>query len=120
VRNESNERAVTVVRWHADDHRRSHLGCHPEVHQPHLAPLRGFHLRLLLAIEFDEEAIRGRNEVVVLGQIVRREGRSTEQFSSEFRPIFVGQGFEFVQQFLGGLRHGFRLALDVVGVKLLW
>jgi len=43
VRNEGDERAVTVARRHADDHRRPDLGGHPEVHQPDLAPLRGFH-----------------------------------------------------------------------------
>ena len=41
-------------------------------------------LRLLVAIEFDEESIRGRNQFVVLGQVVRSEGHSTEQFGDEF------------------------------------
>ena len=120
VRYEGHERAVVVVRRYADDHGRSDLGGHSEVHQPDLAPLRGFHLRLLVAIEFDEEVIRGRNQIIVLGQIVRSEGCSTEQFRDEFRPVFVRQGVEFVQQLLCSLRHTFRLALDVVGVKFLW
>lgn len=73
-----------------------------------------------MAIEFDEEAIRGRHQIVVLGQVVRSEGRSTEQFRDEFRPVFVREGVEFVQQLLRGLRHRFRLALDVLGVKFRW
>jgi hypothetical protein len=64
--------------------------------------------------------IRGCHQIVVLGQVVRSEGRSTEEFRDEFRPVFVRKGVEFVQQLLRGLRHGFRLALDVVGVKFRW
>ena len=81
------------------------------------SPRCGDSLRLLVSIEFDEEPIRGRHQIVVLGEIVRSNGRSTEQFSDEFCPVFVRQGVEFVQQPPRGLRHGFRLALDRVAVK---
>ena len=83
-------------------------------------PVAGISLRLLVAIEFDEEPIRGRHQIVVLGEIVWSQGRSTEQFRDEFRPVFVRQRVEFVQQLLRGLRHWFRLALDLVGVKFRW
>jgi hypothetical protein len=73
-----------------------------------------------LAIEFDEEAIRGRDEVVILGQIVWCEGRSAKQFRDEFRPVLVRQGVELVEQLLGGLRHTIRLALAVLAVKFRW
>jgi hypothetical protein len=54
-----------------------------------------------------------------LGQVVRSERRSTKQFRDEFCPLFVRKRIEFGQQLLRGLRHGFRFALDVVGVKCL-
>ena len=75
---------------------------------------------MLVAIEFDEKPIRGGHQIVVLGQIVWSQGRATKQFRNEFCPVFVRQGVEFVQQLLRGLRHGFRLALDLLGVKFRW
>ena len=54
----------------------------------------------------DEEAVRGCDEVAVLRQVVRREGRTAKQFRDKFCPVVVGRRFEFVQQLLSGLRHG--------------
>ena len=44
---------------------------------------------MLLAIEFDEEAIRRCSQIVFLRQIVRTEGRSAKQLRDEFHPIRV-------------------------------
>ena len=76
--------------------------------------------RIALVYQTTAYGQSGRNEIVVLRQIVRSEGRSTEQFRNEFHPVFARQGVEFVQQLLGGLRHAFRLTLDFIGVKCRW
>jgi hypothetical protein len=54
------------------------------------------------------EAIGGRHQVFVLGQVVRSQGHPTREFGHEFGPIPIRQRVEFLDQLLGGLGHEIR------------
>jgi hypothetical protein len=68
-------------------------------------------------IEFGEEAIGGRNQVLVLRRVVRAQGHPTREFGHEFGPIPIRERFEFLEQFLCGVRHEIRIPRCVLRVK---
>jgi hypothetical protein len=70
-------------------------------------------------IEFDEQLVRCRDEVVVVGQVVGSQGQTADKFGQELRPIEVRKGIEFVEQLFGRLSHEIRFAFSVLGVKFL-
>jgi hypothetical protein len=55
-------------------------------------------LRPLATIEVDEQAIGRRDQVVVLGKVMRSQGHAAEEFSQKFGPIHVWERLEFVEQ----------------------
>jgi hypothetical protein len=73
--------------------------------------------RLLATIEVSEQTIGNRHQVVVLRQVVRRQGHATRKFGDKFGPIPIRQRFEFFDQLLGGVRHGTRVPRCVLHVK---
>jgi hypothetical protein len=62
--------------------------------------------RLVATIQVGKQAIGGRQQVFILRQVVRRQRHPTGKFGDELRPIPVRERFEFLDQLLGGVRHG--------------
>jgi hypothetical protein len=72
---------------------------------------------VLATIEFSEKMIGSGRQIVVLWQVVRREGNTASEFGHEFRPIPIGKRVELLKQLLGGRRHEPSVPRCVLGVK---
>jgi hypothetical protein len=56
--------------------------------------------QLLATIELGEYAIGGSNQILVVGQVVRRQGHPAREFGHDLRPILIRERFEVVEQLL--------------------
>ena len=84
----------------------------------HTSPRRGLATTLLATIQVSEKTVGGRDEVLVVGKIVRRLGHASRKLRDDFGSIALGQRFEFFDQFLRRLRHETRVPRCVLEVKL--
>jgi hypothetical protein len=60
---------------------------------------------VLATIEFGEQVIRRRYEIVVFWQIVRREGNPPREFDDELGSFPLRKGFNLLEQPFRGVRH---------------
>ena len=75
-------------------------------------------VKLLAMIELSKKTVCGREKVFVAGKIVRRLGNATGEFRDDFGPIALGKRIEFLDQFLGRLRHKTRSHVVFLRSKL--
>jgi hypothetical protein len=117
VRDERDERAILVARWHAEHQGRPHLGGEAQVNEPHLTPTLGQPSLALATIQFEEDVISCAKQLVVAWALVWRRGGATEQLEHDLVPLARRKLFEGIEHALGPTAHGSRLPLQPAPVK---
>ena len=77
------------------------------------ATIRADQASYAVTIEIREEAIGCRNQVLVLGKVVRTQGDPAQKLVEDFCSILGWKRVKLVEQLLGTLSHESRLAFNV-------